>query len=173
MVASSLILWCVKRATEQQTQGYKSFGYRLVERLNVATIAGLPVAVAVYFCANRFVPVDIPLRPEMEIKFFFIAWLICAIHATVRPHRNAWIEQMAMGAGLFFALPVINALTGGRVLWSSIYHQQWMVASVDLACLVMGALLAWSAYKLHTKPAVVIKTRKTTEKPLVQVEGQA
>lgn len=173
MVASGLILWCVKRATEQQLQGYKSLGYRLVERLNVATIAGLPVAIAVYFCANRFVPLGIPQRPEMEIKFFFIAWLVCAIHATVRPHRNAWIEQMAIGAGLFFVIPILNAFTGGRVLWSSIYHQQWMVASVDIACVVMGSLLAWSVYKLQTKPAAATKPRRTADKPLVQVEGQA
>lgn len=173
MIASGLILWCVKRATEQQLQGYKTFGYRLVERLNVATIAGLPIAIAVYFCANRFVPVGIPLRPEMEIKFFFIAWLVSAIHATVRSHRNAWIEQLAIGAGLFFVVPVVNALTGGRALWSSIYHQQWTVASVDLACIVMGVLLAWSAYKLYSRPAVVVKTRNAAAKPLVQVEGQA
>ena len=173
MVASGLILWCVKRAPEQQAQGYKSFGYRLVERLNVATIAGLPIAIAVYFCANRFVPVGIPLRPEMEIKFFFIAWLVSAIHATVRPHRNAWIEQMTIGAGLFFVIPVVNALTGGRALWSSIYHQQWTVASVDLACMVMGTLLAWSAYRVHSRPTVAVKTRKAAAKPLVQAEGQA
>lgn len=126
MVASGLILWCVKRAPEQQAQGYKSFGYRLVERLNVATIAGLPIAIAVYFCANRFVPVGIPLRPEMEIKFFFIAWLISAIHATVRPHRNAWIEQMAIGAGLFFVVPHRQCVNR----WSRIV-EQYLSPAVD------------------------------------------
>ena len=30
MVATGLILWCVKRAPQQQKQGYKSFGFRLV-----------------------------------------------------------------------------------------------------------------------------------------------
>lgn len=125
-------------------------------------------------------PVGIPLRAEMEIKFFFIAWLVSAIHATICPHRNAWIEQLTIGAGLYFALPVINALTGGRALWSSLYHQQWMVASVDLALILIGVLLAWSAYKVYRKPAMVMKPRKTATKPQPQatepvaqpVEGQ-
>jgi uncharacterized iron-regulated membrane protein len=174
MIASGLILWIAKRATEQQTRGYKAFGYHLVERLNVASIAGLPIAIAAYFCANRFVPVGIPARPEMEIKIFFIAWLVAAIHATIRPHRNAWIEQMSIAAGLYFALPIINGLTGGRPLWSSLYHQQWTVASVDLACILMGALFAWSTYKVYRKPALAMKARTPVAKPLVQpVEGQA
>lgn len=173
MIASGLILWCVKRATEQRTRGHKSFGYRVVECLNLTTITGLPVAIAVYFYANRIIAPELPLRADLEIQCFFSAWLICAIHAVVRPPRKAWIEQMTLGAGLFFMVPVVNLLTGGRALWSSIYHQQWMIASVDLACILMGMLFAWSVYKLRRKLTVAQQPRNTAEQTLKQIEGQA
>ncbi len=71
MVATGLILWCVKRAPQQQKQGYKSFGYRLVEVTNIAAIIGLPIACAAYFYANRFIPADMDMRLNWEIRTFF------------------------------------------------------------------------------------------------------
>ena len=62
MIATGLILWCVKRAPQQQKQGYKSFGYRTVEVTNIAAIIGLPIACAAYFYANRFIPVELEMR---------------------------------------------------------------------------------------------------------------
>ena len=81
MVATSLILWCVKRTPQQQKQGYKSFGYRVVEVTNIAAIIGLPIACAAYFYANRFIPAQMDLRSDWEIRSFFIIWLLGLIYA--------------------------------------------------------------------------------------------
>lgn len=55
MIATGLVLWTTKR---QRTQAGRSSqtGYRIVEVLNVATVAGLPVGVAAFFWANRLLP---------------------------------------------------------------------------------------------------------------------
>jgi len=70
MIATGLILWCVKRAPQQQKQGFVSRGYRLVEVTNIAAIIGLPIAVAAYFYANRFIPAELDMRLNCAIAVF-------------------------------------------------------------------------------------------------------
>src|SRR5256885_15289039 len=45
MAASGMVLWVVKRMPERRKLGRTPFGHRLVEVLNVGSIAGLSVAV--------------------------------------------------------------------------------------------------------------------------------
>jgi uncharacterized iron-regulated membrane protein len=163
MVATGLILWVVKRVPDRLKLGYKPFGHRVVEVLNVAAIIGLPIACAAYFMANRFIPAQLAERSPLEIKVFFIVWLLSLIHAVIRPHRNAWLEQLALAAAMFLIIPVLNILTGGRALWSSIYHGQWMVASFDLICLVLSALFIYSYSKLKRYQGLPVKALKPAQ----------
>ncbi len=55
MVATGLLLWAVARVPKAGVE--RGFGLRLVQTLNVATIAGLPMAIAGFFLANRLLPV--------------------------------------------------------------------------------------------------------------------
>ncbi|QKQ68845.1 PepSY domain-containing protein [Acinetobacter sp. 10FS3-1] len=146
MIATGLILWCVKRAPQQQKQGYKSFGYRLVEVTNIAAIIGLPIACAAYFYANRFIPADIDMRLNWEIRSFFIIWLLTSLYAMIRSHRQAWLELLVLATAAFALLPIINFLTGGQAIWNTLLNGQWMIASFDLA-MWMLAILFWFAFK--------------------------
>lgn len=163
MVATGLILWVVKRAPDVQKLGRKPFGHRFVEVMNIATVIGLPIACASYFIANRMISAQITERSPLEIRVFFIVWLCSLIYATLRPHRQAWLEQLALASALFLLMPVLNAVTGGRVLWSSIAHGQWMVASIDLACLLLGALFMYSYIKLKRYKGLPVKAKKTAK----------
>lgn len=146
MIATGLILWCVKRAPQQQKQGYKSFGYRLVEVTNIAAIIGLPIACVAYFYANRFIPADMDMRLNWEIRSFFIAWLLTLVYAMIRSNRQAWLELLLLATAAFALLPIVNFLTGGQAIWNSIMHGQWMIASFDLAMWAL-AILFWFAFK--------------------------
>ncbi|MCH7294552.1 PepSY-associated TM helix domain-containing protein [Acinetobacter higginsii] len=171
MVASGLILWVVKRIPDVQKLGYKPFGHRLVEVLNITAITGLPIACAAYFIANRFIPSQLAERSPLEINVFFITWLLCLIHAAIRAHRPAWLEQLALAAVLFLFMPILNFLTGGQALWMSIYHGQWMIASFDLVCIILGLIFIYSYYKLKRYQGLAVKQKK---KPKVQtVQEQA
>ena len=160
MVATGLILWCVKRAPQQQKQGYKSFGYRLVEVTNIAAIIGLPIACATYFHANRFIPSHLENRLDWEIRSFFIVWLLTLIYAMFRTHRQAWLELLALATVAFTLLPVVNAITGGHALWNSIANDQWMIASFDLAMWVLATLFAYSFYKVKKHKGLPAKKSK-------------
>ena len=160
MVATGLILWCVKRAPQQQKQGYKSFGYRVVEVTNIAAIIGLPIACAAYFYANRFIPTDIEMRLNWEIRIFFSIWLMTFFYAMIRSHRQAWLELLMVASIAFVLLPIVNFMTGGQALWNSILHDQWMIASFDLAMWVLAALFAYAFYKVKKHQDLPIKKGK-------------
>ncbi|MFI9457257.1 PepSY-associated TM helix domain-containing protein [Acinetobacter sp. NPDC052428] len=146
MIATGLILWCVKRAPQQQKQGYKSFGYRLVEVTNIAAIIGLPIACAAYFYANRIIPADMEMRLNWEIRSFFIVWLLTLLYAMIRRHRQAWLELLLLATAAFALLPIVNFLTGGQAIWNSIMHGQCVIASFDLAMWGL-AILFWFSFK--------------------------
>jgi len=154
MAATGMVLWVVKRLPERRKLGRTPFGHRLVEVLNVGSIAGLSVATAAYFWMNRLLPAGLEARGDWEIRGFFIAWLLCLLHPLVRTHRRAWLEQMLLAALLFALLPVLNPLTGGASLAQSVPHGQWSIAGFDLTMLALAALHGWVVWwLLRGKPA--------------------
>ncbi|MBP7646206.1 MAG: PepSY domain-containing protein [Comamonas sp.] len=148
MAATGLVLWVVKRQPDRRKLGYTPMGHRLVEVLNVAAIAGLSVAVAGYFWLNRLLPVGLEARSNAEINGFFAIWLACLVHAALRPHAKAWLEQMAVAAVAFALLPLLNVWTGGAGLWLTLAHSQWSVAGFDLMMLALGLVHAAVVAKL-------------------------
>ncbi|QOF80090.1 PepSY-associated TM helix domain-containing protein [Variovorax sp. 38R] len=114
MVATGLVLWTVKRRAKQTGTDKPAFGFRLVERLNVATIAGLPVAMAAFLWGNRLLPLALADRREWEIHLFFIAWALVLLYAIARPVHRAWIELFAAGAALLAVLPWVGVVLGLR-----------------------------------------------------------
>lgn len=160
MIATGLILWCVKRAPQQQKQGYKSFGYRLVEVTNIAAIIGLPIACAAYFYANRFIPAEMEMRLNWEIRTFFIVWVLTLIYAIFRTHRQAWLELLMLATVAFALLPIINPLTAGQGLWNTIPNGQWVVATFDLAMWILAILFFCAYRKVKNHKGLVAKKGK-------------
>jgi uncharacterized iron-regulated membrane protein len=148
MIATGLVLWSVKRRQRiEKTRQAPQLGLRLVERLNVATVVGLPIAIAAYFWANRLLPLEMAKRADWEVHALFLAWLVMFVHAAARPARRVWQEQCALAALAFALLPLLNALTTDRHLVASLAAADWVFAGFDLSVLAMGAGfagLAWS-----------------------------
>ena len=160
MAASSMVLWVVKRMPERRKLGRTPFGHRLVEVLNVGSIAGLSVAVAGFFWLNRLLPVPMQARSDWEINGFFLIWLLCLLHPLRVSHRNAWLQQMALAAVLYALLPLLNLLTGGASLVQTMANGQWSIASFELLMLGLAAIhgvVAW--WLLRGKPAAAAVPR--------------
>ncbi|RZA29134.1 MAG: PepSY domain-containing protein [Proteobacteria bacterium] len=163
MVATGCVLWAVKTRQQAMKRGKVGFGTLLVEHLNVATIAGLPIAMAAYFWANRLLPVGMASRAQWEIHVFFIAWAVCLIHPLLRRGRQAWVDQFLAGALMFALLPALNLLTTRRHLGITIAHGDWVRAGFDLGLLVIGAILAAIAWKVarYSGTAPLRRSRKS------------
>jgi uncharacterized iron-regulated membrane protein len=157
MVATGLVLWTAKRRARSLKTGSWGAGHRLVDALNIGTIAGLPVGVAVYFWANRLLPAAWPDRAAWEMHGLFIAWGLMLAYPAVRPPGRAWIEELSIGATAFVLLPVVNALTTNRHLGVTIPAGDWGLAGVDLTALAFGlglAAAALNARRLDLSPSV-------------------
>ncbi|WP_296952697.1 PepSY domain-containing protein [uncultured Massilia sp.] len=156
MVATGLLMWAVKerpRHLKARKDGTVGVGLRLVDGLNLGGIAGLLLAMPVFFWANRLLPVGGAGRPDLEIAWFFAAWGIAALAALAFPRRWMWRLQLAIGGALFALLPVLNAATGGAGLATSIAHGLWAVAGFDLVGLLLGAALLLASLRLGARTA--------------------
>lgn len=148
MVGTGLVLWTVKRRARLPDPRKPHFGFRLVERLNIAAIAGLSVAMTAFFWFNRLLPVSMAQRAEWEIHGFFLAWAAALAWALLRPARRAWIELLWLGCFLMALLPVLNMLVAGRGLAGSLAAGDWLFAGVDLALWTFAALHACLALRV-------------------------
>jgi uncharacterized iron-regulated membrane protein len=145
MVATGVVLWSLARLPKAGERPF--LGLRLVQALNVGSIAGLPAAVAVYFLANRLLPLDLAGREQWEIRAFFGAWIVAALVPLARPQRRAWCEGLAAVSVLCLAVVAADLLTipdhplrlgGGDPLFA------WF----DAAMLLLAALFALAARKM-------------------------
>nr|WP_235503904.1 MULTISPECIES: PepSY-associated TM helix domain-containing protein [unclassified Acidovorax] len=173
MIATGMVLWTVKRSALSQTKAGRQgaataaartqapFGERLVAAINIATLAGLPLACGVYVASNRLIPVGIEGRADAELAWFFSAWgvallwaLACAV---VRPSRMGWSVPLGAAGAVWTALPLINALTTHTHLGVTLPAGEWIWASMDLSFLATGLLLCWLSWRL--RPGRVPKGR--------------
>jgi len=153
MVATGLVLWTVKRRQQAaRGRGGASAGLRLVERLNTGAVAGLPIAIAAYFWANRLLPVDLAQRADWEVRAMFLAWLAMLIHAARRPPARSWAEQFGIAACAYGLLPLLNLLTTDRHLGHSLAAGDWAFAGFDLTALAIGLAFGWGAGRLRRAP---------------------
>jgi len=142
LVATGLVMWTLKRRKRQQSlsgAGRIGFGYWLVERLNIATIVGFPLALASMFWANRLLPIGMPLRGDREVNVVFIVWGLALLHACLRPALNAWREQFWGAAALFVLLPFLDITTTAGALRRFEFN---------LTLLGLGGLWAWGALRV-------------------------
>ncbi|MGP1693351.1 MAG: PepSY domain-containing protein, partial [Giesbergeria sp.] len=186
MIATGMVLWTVKRSVQGKTRAqarlkascgehtapsalihapvHVPFGERLVAGLNIATLAGLPLACGMYLAANRLLPLEMAGRADAELAWFFSAWgvaLLWALASTVvRSHGWGWTVTMAAAGAVWLALPVVNALTTHTHLGISLPAGEWTWASMDLSFLATGTLLSWLAWRV--RPGRVAKRKPRT-----------
>lgn len=143
LIATGLVLWTVKRRPKQRGPRL-TFGHSLVERLNIAALAGMPLACAAFFWANRLLPVDLAHRSEREVQVFLGIWAVSLLHALARPIFQGWREQLRAGAILFLLLPLLDVITTGSKLYDATMQGDWAHAGFDVAMIVCGTIL-WIA----------------------------
>lgn len=165
MVGTGLVMWTVKRRSRLRDPERPHFGFRLVERLNIASVAGLSIAMTAFLWANRLLPHPMEARADWEIHAFFAVWTLTLLHALLRPAKTAWIEQLWAAAALLFLLPVLNALTTQRPLWHSLEQGDWVFAGIDIMCWALALLHVVLAVRTARNQAV----RQSNRKPKSQV----
>ncbi|MDB5713261.1 MAG: hypothetical protein JWO15_658 [Sphingomonadales bacterium] len=147
MIATGLVLWTVKRRKRMLDPEKPHLGFRIVERLNIAVIAGFPGALATYFIANRLLPTVMPHRAEWEIRCLFLTLAAAFVLGCCRPVRRAWTETLAIGGLLFAAVVAVDAVTSPRWLLPSLRDGDWVFVGFDTVMLVTAAALGFAAWR--------------------------
>ncbi|MGP1614901.1 MAG: PepSY-associated TM helix domain-containing protein, partial [Pollutimonas bauzanensis] len=175
---TGLVLWTVKRRQKLADPSRPHFGFRLVERLNIASIGGLSVAMTAFLWGNRLLPVQLPDRSAWEINLFFIVWAAMLFYACARPARKAWVEVLSLAAILLALTPVLNAITTDRHLPASILAGDRVFAGFDLALIGFAALHAWLAIRTarhepHAARRRPAGRRESPPRPRAHAQGGA
>lgn len=148
MIATGLILWIEKRRGKNAAQGS---GFRIVERLNVGTILGVPIAIAAYFAANRLLPFDLAGRAEWEARAFVLTLLLAILFGFVRSPAKSWRDAMGLASAGFLSVPLLNALTTKRHMIASVARGDWLFVGFDAVMIAIGAVCAFTCVYLHRR----------------------
>ena len=148
MVATGLVLWSVARLPKPGEALRIPFGHRLVHALNVGTVAGLPIAIACYFLANRLLPAAMPGRLDAEVQAFFGAWVLTAVPALILPPRQSWRLVLTAASILWVATPIVGGLTTRRHLVASLMAGDATFVGFDLALSCIGLGFGFAAHRV-------------------------
>lgn len=148
MVASGLVLWTVKRREKLPDPQRPPLGFRVVERLNVAVLAGFPLGVACMLWANRLLPAGMRDRADWEIHALFLAWGAALLLVLVRRPAGSWTALLALTGGLLAALPVYNLLGVGRGTIAAALAGDLLPAGVDATLLLFAAAFGATARRV-------------------------
>jgi hypothetical protein len=103
-VASGMILWVVKR----RERAPLSLANRIIERLNVGVIAGVPIGFVAYLCANRLLPIGLTDRAQQEVTIALDAAGVALLVALAMSPRLGWPLLLGVLALLCLAAPVVG-----------------------------------------------------------------
>ena len=172
MVGSGLVLWTVKRREKLPDPIRPHFGFRLVERLNIGFVAGLPLAMTGYLWANRLLPVEMEGRADWEIHAMFLVWGAALLAGFLRPAKRAWVEQFALTGAALIALP-LHDLAGGRELIGAGMAGDMRMVAMNLTLLVLGGAFLLMAQKVHRYRPKAKRARKVPKAPEAQAMLEA
>ncbi|QRE72927.1 PepSY-associated TM helix domain-containing protein [Methylobacterium aquaticum] len=161
MVGTGLVLWNVARLPKAGAAAGP--GWRLVQALNLGTIAGLPAGIAAYFLANRLLPLDLGGRAEWEVRVFFAAWIAVALAGAWPAPRQAWRGALGLVACLFVAVVLADIATA-RTLWDD---PAWFLG-FDAALLALAAGFALVSHKV-ARFSAPRRARRMADGPVPQM----
>ncbi|AXT40556.1 PepSY domain-containing protein [Alteromonas sp. BL110] len=146
LIATGNIIWVTQR---KKSAKQNPFTLALVEKGNVAAVAGLILASVSFFIANKLIGHDVEGRAQLEVNTFFTVWALSAVHAFWRTKAAvAWKEQFALASGLCFVTVAIELVSFRDRIANSIEYLDSVYLSFIPAFFVSGIILHWAAKKI-------------------------
>lgn len=168
MIASGLLLWSLKRQIQNKSNQF-NLGHYLVDRLNIATFIGLPIAMLAYMFTNRFVQIT-ETTPNYEIYSFFVVWALSLIIALFTKKQYLWQSQVAILGIVAIALPIYDLiyLLNHRVVTD--FQSYWAFLRVDLFFILSAGFALFVYRNIHP---IQQKSAQKIKAKLAQTEARA
>lgn len=142
MIATGLLLWSIKRQIKNQEKN-ESLGHFFVDRLNIAILVGLPIAIIGSFYAVRldaFIHI-IGLDEFFGFPFissFFFLWLFSFIISLLTPKVKLWTSQLIVLMIFCFTLPIVNLIYLIQQDFVNNLSSYWLFFRIDIFILLLG-----------------------------------
>ena len=165
MIASGLLLWSLKRQIQNKSNQFNA-GYYLVDRLNVATFVGLPIAMLSYLLANRLVHIA-EATPNYEIYTFFTVWGLSLIIALFTQKQYVWKSQIVVFGLLALAIPLYDLIYLINHQLIPDMKSYWIFLRVDLflmVCAIFAVFIFRNIQPIQTKSVQKIKAKLAKNK---------
>lgn len=130
---------------DRRRRGAPSRAHALVGRGTVGACAGLVLAVAVYFAANRLLPASLADRAGLEWSAFLLTWSAAFVVALVRARRPGAIAAAYLGLSAIVELGVVGLDLVRLPRASLAIPAVAQVEALLLALAVAGGGAAWLA----------------------------
>lgn len=151
MIATGLVLWTVKRRRQLLTMDKPYVGFWLVEKLNIATLAGLPLAMVGFLWLNRLLPLNMTARAKWEVDGFFIIWVCSFVLTLLLSNRNAWRILLSLVTLSLLFMPLLNSFTTERGFLHSVFSRDVLFISFDMIFVILALLFAYITYAASFK----------------------
>jgi len=168
MIASGLLLWSLKRQIQNKSNQF-NLGHYLVDRLNIATFIGLPIAMLAYMFTNRFVQIT-ETTPNYEIYSFFVLWTLSLIIALFTKKQYLWQSQVAILGIVAIALPIYDLIYLFNHQLVTDFQSYWAFLRVDLFFILSAGFALFVYRNIHP---IQQKSAQKIKAKLAQTEARA
>ncbi|MGV0885323.1 PepSY-associated TM helix domain-containing protein [Acinetobacter venetianus] len=168
MIASGLLLWSLKRQIQNKSNQFH-LGHYLVDRLNIATFIGLPIAMFAYMFANRFLQIT-ETTPNYEIYSFFVVWTLSLIIALFTKKQYLWQSQVAVLGIVAIALPIYDLIYLLNHQLVTDFQSYWAFLRVDLFFILSAGFALFVYRNIHP---IQQKSAQKIKAKLTQTEARA
>ena len=151
MIATGLVLWTVKRRRQLLNMDKPYLGFWLVEKLNIATLAGLPLAMVGFLWLNRLLPLEMAARAKWEVDGFFMIWAGSFVLTLLLSSRHAWRTLLSLVTLCLLFTPLLNSVTTERGFFQSVLSHDILFISFDMMFFILALLFAYITYAASFK----------------------
>lgn len=166
MIATGLVLWTVKRRRQLIDMNKPYLGFWLVEKLNIATLAGLPLAMVGFLWLNRLLPLEMTARAKWEIDGFFIIWAGSFVLTLLLSSHHAWRVLLSLVTLSLLLTPLVNSLTTERGFLQSVLSGDTLFISFDVVFFILALLFAYITYAAGFKKTSPKQKMRSTHKSI-------
>lgn len=170
MIATGLVLWTVKRRRQLLDMDKPYLGFWLVEKLNITTLAGLPLAMVGLLWLNRMLPIEMTARAKWEVDGFFIIWAGSFILTLLLSSRHAWRVLLSLVTLSLLFTPLLNSLTTERGFIQSVLSGDALFISFDVMFFILALLFAYITYAVSFKKMSAKQKTKSKRHVASQIE---
>ena len=170
MIATGLVLWTVKRRRQLLNMDRPYLGFWLVEKLNIATLAGLPLAMVGFLWLNRLLPLEMAARAKWEVDGFFMIWASSFVLTLLLSSRHAWRTLLSLVTLCLLFTPLLNSVTTERGFFQSVLSHDILFISFDMMFFILALLFAYITYAASFKKISPKQKTKSKRRLASQIE---